>query len=120
MVAPSPPKAGPSRAPPRQPERSAKGADCGPGIIIPKKNCSWCIEWEALCLWEPMGHTQSCWQIQQLKKLCWRFEEMGAEGKWRAEGERGARKRLRIVVEETEAQVEEMERRQKEDNGLQL
>ena len=36
------------------------------------------------------------------------------------EGERGARKRLRIVVEETEAQVEEMERRQKEDNGLQL
>ena len=37
LVAPSPPEAGLSRAPPRQPERSAKGANCTPGIVIPKK-----------------------------------------------------------------------------------
>ena len=42
------------------------------------------------------------------------------EGKQRAEGERGARKRPRIMAEEMEAQAEEMERRWKEDSRLQL
>ena len=53
-------------------------------------------------------YTQSCWQSQQLKKLCWRFEETVVEGKQRAEGKRGNRKRLRVTAEEMEVQVEEM------------
>ena len=106
MVAPSPLEAGLSRAPLRQPERSTKGADCRLGIVIPEKNCARCVVWEALCLWELMGHTQSC----QLKKLCWRFEETVMEGKWRVEGKRGPRKRLRVVMEGAEVQVEETER----------
>ena len=39
VLAVSPPEAGPSRAPPQKPERTAKGADQGPGIVIPEKNC---------------------------------------------------------------------------------
>ena len=39
LAVPSPPEAGLSRAPPRQLERSMKGANCGPGIVIPEKSC---------------------------------------------------------------------------------
>ena len=48
---------------------------------------------------------------------------MVLEGKWRVEGERGSRKRPRVVAEETEVWAEEAERAersQKEDSGLQL
>ena len=51
LAAPSP-EAGLSRAPPRQPERSLKGADCGPGMIILEKNCVH----GSLCLWELDRH----------------------------------------------------------------
>ena len=44
---------------------------------------------------------------------------MVAEGKQRAEGKRGPTKRLRVMTEGTEA-LEEMERGQKENSGLQL
>ena len=57
------------------------------------------------------------------QKPCWRFEETVAEGKWKAEGERGSRKRPRVMAEEAEVWAEEMERAersQKEDSGLQL
>ena len=54
------PEAGPSRAPPQKPERTMKGAHRGPGIIIPSKNCAWCIAQESLCLWDPEGHARSC------------------------------------------------------------
>ena len=45
------------------------------------------------------------------------------EGKWRAEGKRGSRKRPRVAAEEMEVWAEEMERAersQKEDSGLLL
>ena len=48
---------------------------------------------------------------------------MVMEGKQRAEGESGSRKRPRVAVEEAEVQVEETERAErswKEDSGLQL
>ena len=57
------------------------------------------------------------------QNLCWRFEEMVVEGKQRAEGDRGSRKRPRVRVEETEVWAEETERAErswKEDSGLQL
>ena len=71
------PKAGLSRAPPRQPERSMKGANHGPGIIIPEKNCAW----KSLCLWELDQHTWSCQLCQQLKKPCRKFRGFTMEGK---------------------------------------
>ena len=43
------------------------------------------------------------------------------EGKWRAEGERGSRKRPRVTAEEMEVRAEETERAErswKEDSGL--
>ena len=55
-----PPEAGLSQEPPQKPERTAKGADQGPGIIIPEKNCMWCVTQETLCQWYPEGHTWSC------------------------------------------------------------
>ena len=67
VLAASPPEAGPSRAPPQKPERTAKGADCRLGIVIPKKNCAQCIVWESLCWWEPDRHAWSCRQSQQLR-----------------------------------------------------
>ena len=57
------------------------------------------------------------------QKPCRRFEETVAEGKWKAEGERGSRKRPRVMAEEAEVWAEEMERgerRWKEDSGLLL
>ena len=123
MAAPSPPKAGPSRAPLGQPERSARGVDHEPGIVIPKKNCIRCIARQTPCLWKLAGHAWSCQLCWQLKKPCQRFKEMVAEGKQRAEGERGSRKRPRVAVEETEVRAEETERAersQKEDSGLLL
>ena len=59
----SPPEAGPSRALPQKPERTMKGADQGPGIVIPEKNCAHCVAWETLCWWDPEGCVWSC-------KLC--------------------------------------------------
>ena len=117
LVAPSPPEAGLSRAPPGQPERSARGVDHEPGIVIPEKNCTWCVARQMLCLWKLARRARSCQLCWQLKNPCRRFEEMVAEGKWRAEGERGSRKRPRVVVEETEVWAEETERSQKEDSG---
>ena len=38
------------------------------------------------------------------------------EGKWRVEGKRGSRKRPRVVVEEMEVPVEEMERGERNGN----
>ena len=60
LVVPSPPKAGPSRTPLGQPERSMRGVDHEPGIVIPEKNCAWCVARETLCLWKLAGHAQSC------------------------------------------------------------
>ena len=57
------PEAGPSRAPPQKPERTTKGVDQGPGIIIPEKNCTCCVAWETLCWWDSEGCARSC-------KLC--------------------------------------------------
>ena len=107
-----------------------RGVDYEPGIVIPKKNCARCIVRQMLCLWKPAGRAWSCQLCRQLKKPCWRFEEMVTEGKWRAEGERGSRKRPRITAEEIEVRAEEMEvraeeteraeRSWKEDSGLLL
>ena len=76
-----PPEAGLSQAPPQKPERTAKGADWGPGIVIPEKNCVQCVARESLCQWDPNGHAQSCQLCQQLKKPCQRFEEPTEKGK---------------------------------------
>ena len=43
------PEAGLSTAPPQKLERTAKGVDRGPGIVIPEKNCVQCIAQESLC-----------------------------------------------------------------------
>ena len=45
----SPPEAGLSWAPPQKPERTTKGADQGPGIVIPEKNCACYVTQEVLC-----------------------------------------------------------------------
>ena len=42
-MVPLPPKAGLSRVPPGQPERSTRGVNHELGIVIPKKNCAWCV-----------------------------------------------------------------------------
>ena len=84
-LAASPP--GLSRAPPQKPEQTAKGAHQGLGIIIPEKNCTWCVGWESLCQWDLEGHAQSCQLCQQLKKPCRRFEELTEKGKRRVEDE---------------------------------
>ena len=104
-LAVSPPEAGPSWAPPQKPEQTVKGANRGPGIIIPEKNCTWCVTWESLCQWDPEGYAQSC-------QLCQRFEELTEKGKRRAEdkGEgAGPSKRPRV-----EPSSERMERRRME------
>ena len=99
MLVASPPEAGPSWAPPQKPERTTKGVDWGLGIIIPEKNCTWCVTREMLCQWDPEGRMWSCQLCQQLKKPCWRFEELTEKGKRRAEDEgkgEGPSKRLRV------------------------
>ena len=83
----SPPEAGPSWAPPQKPERTAKRADWGLGIIIPEKNSTRCVMWESLCQWDLEGCARSCQLCQQLKKPCQRFKELMEKGKWRAEDE---------------------------------
>ena len=70
LAAPSPPKAGPSRTPLGQPERSVRGTKHKLGIVIPEKNCAWCVARQTLSLWKPAGHAQSCQLCQQLKKPC--------------------------------------------------
>ena len=100
-LAVSPPEAGPSQAPPQKPERTAKGADQGPGIVIPEKNCVCCVVWEILCRWDPEGCARSCKLCCQLKKPCRRFKEPMEKGKWRAEDEgksAGPSKRPRVVL----------------------
>ena len=116
MSVPSPPEASPSRTPLGQPERSVRGAEHEPGIVIPEKNCARCIARQTLCLWKLARRAQSCQLCQQLKKPCWRFEEMVMEGKRKAEGKKGTRKRPRVMAEETER----AERGRKEDSGLLL
>ena len=94
-----PPEAGLSRAPPQKLERTAKGADQGPGIVIPEKNCTCCIAREILCWWDLEGHARSCKLCRQLKKPCQRFEEPTEKGKWRVEDEgesAGPSKRPRV------------------------
>ena len=118
LVVPSPPEAGQIRAPPRQPERTMKGANHGLGIIIPK-NCAQCIVWGSDYLWEPVGKTQSCQLCQQLKKPCRCLEEPMMERKWRAEGEGHVGKRWKVEMEEVQ-EVEGVERCQNKDRGLQL
>ena len=107
-LAASLPDAGPSRAPPQKPERTTKGADCGPGIVIPEKNCAWCITQELLCLWDPGSHAWSCQLCQQLKKLCRRFEGLAEKGKCRVEdkGEGGGKRpKVRLMaLEQTEGE----------------
>ena len=103
----SPPEAGLSRAPPQKPDRTAKGVDQGPGIIILEKNWAHCVMWETLCWWDLEGHAQSCKLCQQMKKPCWRFEELMEKGKRRAEDEgEGAgpskRPRVGLLLEQTE------------------
>ena len=76
-----------------------KGADQGPGIIIPEKNCACCIAWETLCQWDLEGRAQSCKLCWQLKKPCQRFEELSEKGKRRVEDESkgvGPSKRPRV------------------------
>ena len=82
-----PPEAGPSQAPPQKPEQTVKGVHWGPGIVIPKKNCMWCILQELLCQWDLEGCAWSCQLCQQLKKPCRRFEGPTEKGKRRAEDE---------------------------------
>ena len=82
-----PPEAGLSWAPPQKLERTAKGVDQGPGIVIPEKNCTHCVVRETLCRWDPEGHARSCKLCRQLKKPCQRFEELKEKGKQRAEDE---------------------------------
>ena len=94
-----PPEAGPSRAPPQKLERTTKGADQGPGIIIPEKNCAHCFTWETLCWWDPEGCARSCKLCHQVKKPCRRFKEPSEKGKWRVEDEgegAGPSKRPRV------------------------
>ena len=103
----SPPEAGLSQAPPQKPERTVKGADQGPGIIIPEKNCTCCVAWETLCWWDPEGCAWSCKLCRQLKKPCWRFEELKEKGKRRVEDEgKGAgpskRPRVGLLLEQME------------------
>ena len=98
-LAASLPEAGPSQAPPQKPERTVKGVDQGPGIIILEKNCVHCVMQETLCWWDPEGRAQSCKLCQQLKKPCQRFEEPSEKGKRRAEDEgegAGPSKRPRV------------------------
>ena len=98
-LAASLPEAGPSRAPPQKLERTVKGADQGPGIIIPEKNCVHCVMQETLCWWDPEGRAQSCKLCRQLKKPCRRFEELKEKGKRRVEDEgegAGPSKRPRV------------------------
>ena len=98
-LAASLPEAGPSQAPPQKPERTTKGADQGPGIIIPEKNCAHCIVQETLCRWDLEGCAWSCKLCRQLKKPCQRFEELKEKGKWRVEDESegaGPSKRPRV------------------------
>ena len=100
----SPPEAGLSRAPPQKPERTTKGVDQGPGIVIPEKNCAYCVVREVLCWWDPEGCAQSCKLCRQLKKLCRRFEEPSEKGKRRVEDEgegagHGKRPRVRPTLE---------------------
>ena len=98
-LAASPPEASLSQAPPQKLERTAKGVDQGPGIIIQEKNCACCITWEMLCQWDLEGCTQSCKLCQQLKKPCWRFKESTEKGKQRGEGKgkgAGPSKRPRV------------------------
>ena len=102
-------EAGPSWAPPQKPERTTKGADQGPGIVIPEKNCACCVMWEILCRWDLEGCARSCKLCQQLKKPCRRFEEPSEKGKRRVEDEgEGAgpskRPRVRLTLEWTEAE----------------
>ena len=106
-MAPSPPEAGPSRMPLGKPERSTRGAEHEPGIVIPEKNCAWCIARQTLCLWKLARHAWSCQLCRQLKKPCQRFKEMVVEGKQKAEGKRGTTKRPRVMAEETEVRAEE-------------
>ena len=111
-LAASPPEAGLSQAPPQKPEQTTKGADQGPGIIIPEKNCAQCIAHESLCQWDPNGCAQSCQLCRQLKKPCRRFEELTEKGKRRVEdkgGGAGPSKRPRV-----KPSLEWMERRQAE------
>ena len=55
-----PPEAGPSRALPWKHAHTGKGADLPLGVVIPKKNCTWCVTQESLCLWDLDGHVWSC------------------------------------------------------------
>ena len=68
VLAALPPDVGPSQAPPQKLERTAKGAHRGLGIVIPEKNCTWCVAWELLCWWDPEGRARSCQLCHQLKK----------------------------------------------------
>ena len=109
-----PPEAGLSQAPPQKPERTAKGVDQGPGIIIPEKNCMHCIMWETLCQWDPEGCARSCKLCRQLKKPCRRFEGPSEKGKQRAEDEGegvgpSKRSRVRLTMEWTERRWAEVE-----------
>ena len=108
----SPPEAGPSRAPPQELERTTKGADQGPGIIIPEKNCMRCVAQEMLCQWYLEGCAQSCKLCQQLKKPCRRFEELSEKGKQRAEDEgegAGPSKRPRVGPTSEQSEQRQME-----------
>ena len=99
VLAASLPEAGLSWASPQKPKRTTKGAERGLGIVIPEKNCTRCVAWEALCLWDLEGCTRSCRLCQQLKKPCRRFEGLSEKGKWRVEdkGEgEGPSKRPRV------------------------
>ena len=113
VLAVLPPEAGPSRAP-QKPEQTAKGADRGPGIVIPEKNCGCCVAWETLCRWDLEGCARSCKLCHQLKKPCLRFEEPTEKGKWRVEDEDegvGPSKRPSVgpMLERTERRLTEVE-----------
>ena len=109
-----PPEAGLSWAPPQKPERTVKGADQGPGIVIPEKNCARCIGWEILCWWDLEGHAWSCKLCRQLKKPCRRFEEPSEKGKQRVEDEGegvgpSKRPRVGLMLERMEQKRMEVE-----------
>ena len=53
-------QAGPSRAPLRQPEQTLGGSKKVLGSVSQKKNCTWCVAWKSLCLWDLDGYAWSC------------------------------------------------------------
>ena len=87
LVVPSPPKAGPSRAPLGQPKKSVRRVDHQLGIVIPEKNCSWCVARQMLCLWKWLG------MLRAVSSAGSSRNPVGDSRRWWWRGNRGQRAR---------------------------